>query len=566
MRSFEEHLPRAEQAARTGGDILRADFHRASGPRGEGDKAPADTEAEQAIRDILLAGDPDFGFLGEETGSVPGSPGAPVWVVDPNDGTRDYVRGRRGSAVSIALVHEGRPVMGVVHPFGYPDDRGCMYTAVEGRAGVFKDGAPCEARLAGRLEENHVVLVSGGGDRAAQANLECTRPARVMAIPSIAHRLARVAAGEAQATTSLYSPKTWDFGAGHFLVLAAGGVIIDENRRPPVYGPDGMGSMPRLFAGSQAVAEALCARKWDEAFRAERDMSVPVARLRKGGATRDPELLSRAQGAFLGHLVGSGKAAPCPGQLGASGELAVAAARSLLGFASDSASLARTYAEWTASGFPESDPGMMRAAVGQPSASSLSALALARVTPLSLWGWEADENVLVSRVAEDAALTHPSPLVGQSAAVLAVALVRLIGGHEASAALDAAHAFARRSGYSREVIEAILDSSTAPRAVRASEDADVRLAVRAAFFAITSLRSFSEAQQAATLWGRPGDALHAIVGALAGARFGRESLPPDDRTALLSCRPLEGFTRTPRPAVYWGTDALTMAEALLTAR
>ena len=62
------------------------------------------------------------------------------------------------------------------------------------------------------------------------------------------------------------------------------------------------------------------------------------------------------------------------------GELAVAAARSLLGFASDSASLARTYAEWTASGFPESDPAMMRAAAGQPSASSLSALALSRVT------------------------------------------------------------------------------------------------------------------------------------------------------------------------------------------
>ena len=214
MKSFAPYLDVAIKAARAAGDLLRTDFQQPTGPRGQGDKAPVDTEAEQLIRGILLGGDDDFGFLGEETGTVPGAQGAPVWVVDPNDGTRDYVKGRRGSSVSIALVWEHRPVLGVVHPFGYPDGEGAMYAAVDGREGVWKNGAPVTVSLPARLSESDVVLVSGGAERAARANLECTRPARVISIPSIAHRLARVAAGEASAATSLYSPQSWDFAAG----------------------------------------------------------------------------------------------------------------------------------------------------------------------------------------------------------------------------------------------------------------------------------------------------------------------------------------------------------------
>jgi myo-inositol-1(or 4)-monophosphatase len=91
-------------AARRRADVLRADFHRTDGPRGQVDKADADTEAEWLIRRRLLEAFPGWGFLGEETGAAPGTPGDPIWVVDPNDGTRDYLKGRRGSAVSIGLL------------------------------------------------------------------------------------------------------------------------------------------------------------------------------------------------------------------------------------------------------------------------------------------------------------------------------------------------------------------------------------------------------------------------------------------------------------------------------
>src|SRR5207245_56042 len=99
-------LEAALDAAVAAGEILRRDFHHAGGARGAGDKAEADVEAERLIRARLGEAFPGWGYLGEETGRAPGEPGRPIWLVDPNDGTRDFLAGRRGSAVSIGLLAE----------------------------------------------------------------------------------------------------------------------------------------------------------------------------------------------------------------------------------------------------------------------------------------------------------------------------------------------------------------------------------------------------------------------------------------------------------------------------
>ena len=204
----------AREAAIAAGDLLRADFQRPGGPRGGGDKAEADTEAEHLIRGRLTAAFPSWTYLGEETGGQAGAAGAPVWLVDPNDGTRDYLVGRRGSAVSIGLVADGRPVVGVVFAFGYPDDRGTMVTWAEGLGPVVRDGAAVTVKVPAALAASDVVLVSSKGDRYPEGNLRCAAPARYRTLPSIAHRLALVAAGEAAATSSLYNPCGWDYGGG----------------------------------------------------------------------------------------------------------------------------------------------------------------------------------------------------------------------------------------------------------------------------------------------------------------------------------------------------------------
>src|SRR5262245_35254303 len=115
-------LPLSEviSAVEAEGERLRAEFYRAEGPRGSRGKCPVDVEIEQALRKTLLAL-VDAGFVGEETGSTAGTAKGMTWLVDPHDGTFEFTSGRRGSSISVALLREGRPVLGVVHAPDPPD-------------------------------------------------------------------------------------------------------------------------------------------------------------------------------------------------------------------------------------------------------------------------------------------------------------------------------------------------------------------------------------------------------------------------------------------------------------
>src|SRR6185503_14253248 len=134
---------------------------------------------------------------------------------------------------------EGRAVLGVVHPFSYPDDDGGLYAWAEGCGPVRRDGRALATSLPTALTGESIVAVSSGAERAPAANLRCTAPARAMSVPSIAHRLALVAAGEAAAATSLYAPCAWDYAGGHALLRGAGGVLLDEDGEEVGYDEQG---------------------------------------------------------------------------------------------------------------------------------------------------------------------------------------------------------------------------------------------------------------------------------------------------------------------------------------
>ena len=282
--------------------MLRADFHRPHGPRGGGDKAEADTEAEHVIRRRLAEAFP-WRYLGEETGRGDGETGSPVWLVDPNDGTRDYLVGRRGSAVSIGLVDGGRPVLGVVFAFAYPDGEGDLFTWAEGCGPLRRNGGETAAVLPAPLGRTDVVLVSSKGDRDPETNLRCADPARYRTLPSIAHRLALVAAGEAAATSSLWSPRDWDYGAGHALLRGNGGTLVDEDGREVRYAEDGTSHCATAFGGSEPVARLLAGRPWGSALYGPWG-AVRPARVPPGKAIADSGLLRRAQGCLLGQVAG----------------------------------------------------------------------------------------------------------------------------------------------------------------------------------------------------------------------------------------------------------------------
>src|SRR5262245_59616042 len=121
--SYERALRVALAAALEAGELLRRECHRWHGPRGHAAHAQIDDIAEHVIRTRLLSAFPEHSYRGEETGSeIREDPH--LWLVDPNDGTSAYLRGARGSAVSIGLLRNRIPVLGVVYAFAAPDDRG----------------------------------------------------------------------------------------------------------------------------------------------------------------------------------------------------------------------------------------------------------------------------------------------------------------------------------------------------------------------------------------------------------------------------------------------------------
>jgi ADP-ribosyl-[dinitrogen reductase] hydrolase len=364
--SWQRALDVAVAAAREAGRILLADFHRRDGPRGAVDKADADLEAEGAIRGRLLASFPSWGYLGEETGRAEGAPGEPIWLVDPNDGTRDYLKGYRGSAVAIGLLAEGRPVLGVVFAFAYPDSAGDLFAWAEGCGPLLRNGVALEPKLASALAPLEIVLVSSGGDRDPEGTLRCADPGRYRTLPSIAHRLAVAATGEVAAATSLHSPGAWDYAAGHALVRAAGGVLLDETGREVGYGPDGESGTRYAFAGAPSLAGELAARPWGE-IRGGPGTTERPARLSRGRNVADPGLLARAQGCLLGQVAGD--------SLG-----------SLVEFSS-----APDVAERYPDGGPRllADGGRWQTLAGQPTDDSEMALTLARAL-VAAGKWDAE--------------------------------------------------------------------------------------------------------------------------------------------------------------------------------
>jgi myo-inositol-1(or 4)-monophosphatase len=208
----------------------------------------ADREAETAAREVLARQRPDDGVHGEEAGETPGTSGT-VWLVDPIDGTTNYLYGRDDWCVSVAAVRDGRSLAAVVlEPVL---DRAT--TAVAGQ-GAYADGVRLAVRRPAELALAVVDLGLGRAERRARAGdvvgALVPRLRDVRRGGSAAIALANVARGRSDAT---WSPglQPWDLAAGVLLVAEAGGEVGDLDG--PVEGLPG----DEVLAGAPEVCAAL---------------------------------------------------------------------------------------------------------------------------------------------------------------------------------------------------------------------------------------------------------------------------------------------------------------------
>jgi ADP-ribosyl-[dinitrogen reductase] hydrolase len=589
-------LDAALGAAEVAGTLLRDDFHRPGGARGHVDKAEADVEAERVIRARLLGAFPDWGYLGEETGRVAASDGRPIWLVDPNDGTRDYLVGRRGSAVSIGLIHERRPVLGVVFAFAYPDDGGDLFAWAEGCGPLTRNGRPSTRQPQESLSARDVVLVSSKGDRAPEANLLCAAPARYRPVPSIAHRLALVAAGEAAVATSVHWPGAWDYGAGHALLTGAGAILVDESGEEIVYATDGSSKVKRAFGGEAPVVREMAARPWESTLTAVAfTVGEGPACLARGEVVGDPGLLSRAQGCLLGQVAGDslgslvesqeaariaeafpdgprelrdgGEWRTLAGQPTDDSEMALALARMIVAegrYAAESA--LQAYRRWYRSE-PFDVGNTTRAALnGYLMKESEANGSLMRVSPLAIFAHALSPHDAAELARQDSALTHPNRVPTDASAAFVVAVSHALRhGDGAEAAWAAALAWSRGAGAAPSVIQALERARTEAPVCDQKNQGWVLIALQAAFHAALNAEGLEEGVVSTVRRGGDTDTNAAIAGALLGAIHGRAAIPAQWRSMILSCRAHPSRAPRPRPMAYWPSDALELAEVLLLA-
>ena len=196
------------------------------------DKAPdnpltdADLAADNLLRERLLARLPEAGWLSEETVDQPDRLEKElVWVVDPLDGTKEFVLGVPEFSVSVALVELGHPLLAVI--FNPPT--GELYHAFRGHGLVF-DGRPATTSRRGELLGATIDASRSERKRGEFEPFEASMT--IQTIGSIAYKLARVATGQVDATWSRGPKNEWDICAGALLVQEGGGRCVDLNDQP----------------------------------------------------------------------------------------------------------------------------------------------------------------------------------------------------------------------------------------------------------------------------------------------------------------------------------------------
>lgn len=240
------HLPHLLEAlinlARAAGEEIMRVYEHGFDVREKVDASPL-TIADECAEAIILAGlarlAPNIPVIAEESvarGEVP-SVGKCFWLVDPLDGTREFIKRNGEFTVNIALIDAGTPILGVV----FAPALGQLFAGTSGGYAFIEDGGGRRPlRVRQPPAEGLTVLASRShGDAAAlNAFLAKYRVARIINAGS-SLKLCRIATGEADLYPRLGRTMEWDIAAGQAVLIAAGGCVAGLDDATLAYGKPG---------------------------------------------------------------------------------------------------------------------------------------------------------------------------------------------------------------------------------------------------------------------------------------------------------------------------------------
>ena len=238
-RLLEALVPIVRAAGAAVMEVYRSDF----AAREKADGSPlteADARAETLITSALLELRPDIPVVAEEAaaGSLQAAPGRRFWLVDPLDGTREFIHRNGEFTVNVALIEDGEPVLGVI----LAPALGRLFLGAAG-VGAFLEEAGQRRRIHCRRPPAAgltVVASRSHGDAAALDAFLAGRKVTALTNAGSSLKLCLIAAGEADLYPRLGRTMEWDTAAGHAVLAAAGGSVRTLAGEPLHYGKTGL--------------------------------------------------------------------------------------------------------------------------------------------------------------------------------------------------------------------------------------------------------------------------------------------------------------------------------------
>lgn len=243
----------AEAAALAGGELIRNYFRQAYTIGSKGPDNPvtsADLEADALLKTILLDACPDYGWLSEESAdSVARLNKRRVWIVDPLDGTKEFIAGRAEFVVSIGLVEDGLPILGVL----FNPITNELFSAQTGR-GAFLNGKRIHCTQTANLADAKLIVsrteLADNLWQKYRRHFGTLEPSG-----SVAYKLTKVATGIADLHISLKPKNEWDICAAHCLLNEADAELIGRDGLPVTYNRKKPIIHSGLIAGNRKLVE-----------------------------------------------------------------------------------------------------------------------------------------------------------------------------------------------------------------------------------------------------------------------------------------------------------------------
>ena len=245
MTDYADWMPRLVSLAHSAGEAIMEIYATDFEHQTKSDDSPvtaADLAAEAIIEAGLAELAPDIPLVAEEAaseGHLPDISGGLFWLVDPLDGTREFVSRNGEFTVNIGLIADGAPVLGIVHAPALD----LTFTGLVGSgATVSRDGGlatPVSVRPA--TADNLTIVASRRhGDPEAIDRLLRGRPVADRKTAGSSLKFCLVAEGEADIYPRFGRTMEWDTAAGQGVLIAAGGQVTDEQGAPLTYGKPGL--------------------------------------------------------------------------------------------------------------------------------------------------------------------------------------------------------------------------------------------------------------------------------------------------------------------------------------